>query len=49
MNFYDYIGISPENFEAYITNGRVMRNSHDWFPLDIYNYTRATVQENDVG
>ena len=47
MNFYDYIGMSPENFEAYITNGRVMRNSHNLFPLDIYNYTRATVQEND--
>ena len=47
MNFFNYIGMSPENFEAYITNGRVMRNSHNLFPLDIYNYTRATVQEND--
>ena len=46
MNFFNYIGMSPENFEAeYINTDLVMVNEHESFPLNIYNYTRKCVQE----
>lgn len=46
MNFFKYIGMSPENFEAaYINTDLVVVNEHESFPLNIYNYTRKCVQE----
>jgi RNA ligase len=41
MNFYKYIGCTPEHFEShYIAQKLVVRQSHDTFPLDIYVYGR---------
>ena len=46
MNFYDYIGMSPEHFATeYLDTDLVMVNEHESFPLNIYNYTRKCVQE----
>ena len=46
MNFYDYIGMSPEHFATeYLDTDLIMVNEHESFPLNIYNYTRKCVQE----
>ena len=47
MNFYDYLGTTPEYFKMqYLDGGWVQVQHHNEFPLDIYNYTRATVHDN---
>lgn len=46
MNFYDYIGVTPDKFESeYVGLGFVQRQKHKQFPLDIFTYTRKTVHE----
>jgi hypothetical protein len=47
MNFYDYLGITPEYFKMqYLDGGWVQVQHHNEFPLDIYAYTRKTVHNN---
>lgn len=46
MNFFKYLGVTPEELEAYIDTGLVQRQSHDTFPLDIYSYGRKAVFDN---
>ena len=46
MNFFTYIGLTPEEFnEKYVNAGLITVNTHDEFPLNIYNYSRKCVQE----
>jgi RNA ligase len=46
VNFYDYIGLTPAEFNTrYVETGLVMVNTHHEFPLNIYNYSRKCVQE----
>lgn len=46
MNFYSYIGATPEIVEAYLAKGLLQRQHHKEFPLDIYVYGREAVHEN---
>ena len=47
MNFFKYIQTDAAAFwENYLEAGWVQVQHHQEFPLDIYNYTRATVYEN---
>ena len=47
MNFFKYIQTDAAAFwENYLKAGWVQVQHHQEFPLDIYNYTRATVHEN---
>lgn len=47
MNFFDYIGISEDDFiEKYLKTGLVSESLHKEFPLNLYTYSRKTVQEN---
>ena len=47
MNFYKYIQTDAAAFwENYLKAGWIQVQHHQEFPLDIYNYTRATVHEN---
>ena len=44
MNFYDYIGLTPEQFEkVYLSTRLVNSQTHPTFPLVIYTYGRETV------
>lgn len=46
MNFYEYIGKTPQEFEAeYVETGLVARQRHREFPLDIFAYGRKAVSE----
>ena len=46
MNFWTYIGVTRAAFEVdYLEAGYVAVQHHATFPLDIYAYTRKTVQE----
>ena len=46
MNFYDYIGLTPDEFrDNYINTNLVIENEHESFPLNIYNYSRKCIQE----
>jgi hypothetical protein len=47
MNFFKYIQTDAAAFwENYLKAGWIQVQHHQEFPLDIYNYTRATVHEN---
>lgn len=47
MYFFDYIGVTPEQFEAdYVAPGYVSRSKHKTFPLDLYTYGRPAVHED---
>lgn len=47
MNFDDYIGLTPEDFERdYINTGLIQVAHHKEFPLSIYTYGRKAVHEN---
>jgi hypothetical protein len=46
MNFFTYLGISPQEFqEQYIETDYVSQQKHAEFPLVIYAYGRKTVKE----
>jgi RNA ligase len=47
MNFFDYIGVSPEVFvRDYLKTGLVTMQTHNDFPLAIYCYGRKAVHDN---
>ena len=46
MNFYNYLGTTPEYFKMSTSRRVGSGSAPQEFPLDIYNYTRATVHEN---
>lgn len=47
MNFFDYIGISEDDFiEKYLKTGLVSESLHKDFPLNLYTYSRKAVQDN---
>jgi RNA ligase len=46
MNFFTYLGVSPQEFqEQYIETDYVSQQKHAEFPLVIYAYGRKTVKE----
>lgn len=47
MNFFEYIGISEDDFiEKYLKTGLVAESLHKDFPLNLYTYSRKAVHEN---
>lgn len=47
MNFFDYIGKTPTEFEAkYLDTKLVQRARHHEFPLDLYTYTRECIKQD---
>lgn len=46
MNFFDYIGVEPQEFaDKYLDEGYVQEQKHAEFPLNIYSYSRRCVKE----
>lgn len=44
MNFFDYIGITEDEFvEQYVKTGLVSTSGHNEFPLVIFTYSRRAV------
>jgi RNA ligase len=47
MNFFEYLGISKDEFQSkYLDTGLVQESLHDDFPLALYTYGRKTVADN---
>ena len=46
MKFLDYIGLTKDLFEVYLTRRLVQVQHHPTFPLDIYFYGREAVHSN---
>lgn len=47
MNFFRYLGVSREEFEVYLQDGRVSESLHKEFPLNLFTYSRETVATNN--